>query len=189
MHKKNLRSKYKELRNQLSDQEVEDLSLGIANRLLQLDIWNYSNYHLFLSIEKLKEIQTNYIMHILQGKDKNIVISKSNFEDYSMSHYLLTDDMRLIINKWGIPEPDGNGIKIEENQLDVIFVPLLACDIFGNRIGYGKGFYDRFLKKCRPNTLTIGLSFFHPIHEEIHVEIDDIPLNVLVCPDKVFCFR
>ncbi|MGJ8683275.1 MAG: 5-formyltetrahydrofolate cyclo-ligase [Nonlabens sp.] len=188
MDKKNLRKKYKELRAQLTDQQIEDYSLDIANQLVTLDIWNDKMYHLFLSIEKQKEIQTDFILHVLQGKDKNVVISKSNFEDYSMNHFLLTDDTLIEINKWGIPEPDGNGIQINENQLDVIFIPLLACDHYGNRIGYGKGFYDRFLKKCRPNAIKIGLSFFHPIDSEITTTTDDVPLNILVCTDKIFHF-
>ncbi|GAK92772.1 5-formyltetrahydrofolate cyclo-ligase [Nonlabens ulvanivorans] len=85
----------------LTLQEIEDNSLQIANRLLELDIWDYKMYHLFLSIEKHKEVQTDFLLHVLQGKNKNVVISKSNFTDYSMSHFLLTDDTRIVINKWG----------------------------------------------------------------------------------------
>lgn len=186
MEKNELRNKFKKLRAQLSLEQVEDYSLKIANQLLPLDIWDHNMYHLFLSIEQQKEIQTEFILHVLQGKDKNVVVSKSDFEDYSMKHYLLTDNTVLKTNKWGIPEPDDNAILISEDQLDVVFVPLLACDTFGNRIGYGKGFYDRFLKKCRPNTIKIGLSFFHPVTTSIEPHEDDIPINALVCPDKVF---
>lgn len=188
MDKKLLRSKYKELRAQLTAQQIEQSSLDIANQLLQLDIWKKNFYHLFLSIEKQKEVQTDFVLHILQGKDKNVVISKSNFEDYSMSHQLLTDATKLSINKWGIPEPVEAGIIIKEEQLDVVFIPLLACDQKGNRIGYGKGFYDRFLRNCRSNTVKIGLSFFHPLEEAIEHSIDDVPLNMLVCPNEVFYF-
>lgn len=186
MEKNELRNKYKQLRAELSVEQIENYSLDIANQLLRLDIWDYNTYHLFLSIERQKEIQTEYVLHILQGKDKNVVVSSSDFEDYSMKHFLLTDNTVLKTNKWGIPEPDENGISIPENQLDVVFIPLLASDTSGNRIGYGKGFYDRFLKKCRPNTIKIGLSFFHPLEQKIDTNIDDVPLNMIVCPDKTF---
>lgn len=186
MEKNELRKTYKELRAQLTQEQVQDYSLDIANQLLRLDIWDFEMYHLFLSIEKHREIQTEFILHVLQGKDKNVVVSKSNFENYTMSHFLLTDQTSLQVNKWGIPEPIGDGIVIPEKQLDVIFVPLLACDVYGNRIGYGKGFYDRFLKKCRSTAIKIGLSFFHPLKEKIVTSPDDVPLNMIVCPDDVF---
>lgn len=189
MDKKSLRATYKSKRQQLSNQEIENLSLLIANQLLPLDIWNAKLYHLFLSIDKHKEVQTQFILHILQGKDKNVVVSKSDFKDYGMRHFLLTDDTRLQVNAYGIPEPDIQGIEINAAQLDVVFVPLLVCDKQGNRVGYGKGFYDRFLNKCRPDTLKIGLSFYAPIEERIAADSNDIPLDMLVTPDAVFYFN
>ncbi|MBF4982827.1 5-formyltetrahydrofolate cyclo-ligase [Nonlabens mediterrranea] len=189
MEKKLLRKKYRQQRLEMSLQEVEDCSIQIANQLLTLDIWDFKMYHLFLSIEKYKEVQTEFLLHILQGKDKNVVISKSNFKDYSLNHFLLTDDTRIIINKWGIPEPDDTGILIDEKQLDVVFVPLLVSDLKGNRVGYGKGFYDRFLKNCRPTTLKIGLSFVKPLNFEIETNPNDIPLDMLVCPNQIYDFR
>lgn len=87
MVKSELRKKYKELRNSLTDNYIEEQSLAIANRLLSLPIWEKSYYHIFLSISSKKEINTSYILHILQGKDKNIIISKSNFQDLSLQHF------------------------------------------------------------------------------------------------------
>ena len=186
MTKADIRKKYKALREQLSENQIEDKSLAIANQLLQLDIWNHSFYHIFLPIEEQKEVNTEYILNILAGKDKNIVISKSNFEDYSMSHFLLTDNTTLRKNQYNIPEPI-DGIAILPPQIDVIFIPLLAFDIKGNRVGYGKGFYDRFLSECKPKTLKIGLSFFDP-EEDIEVEKNDIRLDYCVTPQKNYRF-
>ena len=76
MNKKELRKKYKELRQFLSSEEIEDKSLAIANQLLLIDIWDKLYYHLFLTIEEQKEINTEYILQILAGKDKEIVIWK-----------------------------------------------------------------------------------------------------------------
>ena len=120
MTKKELRIKYKALRNSLTDEEVEDKSLAIANRLLELDIWDKTYFHLFLSIEEHKEIQTEYILQILTGKDKEVIISKSDFESCSMEHYLLTDNTRLKKNEYGIPEP-ADGIQVPDNKIDGVF--------------------------------------------------------------------
>lgn len=187
MNKRDLRKKYKALRTGLSKSQIDDFSLAIANQLLKLKIWDYSMYHIFLTIEEQREINTDYILNILAGKDKNIVISKSNLEDYSMTHYLLTDSTKIKKNHYNIPEPDG-GIEIQASQLEVVFVPLLAFDAVGNRIGYGKGFYDRFLAHCKPETLKIGLSFFEAEAEIFETSADDITLDYCVTPNSVFQF-
>lgn len=187
MSKFELRKKYKGLRHQLTKNDIEDKSLAIANQLLKLDIWQHSFYHIFLPIEEQQEINTEYILHILGGKDKNIVISKSNFEDYSMSHFLLTDNTRLKKNDYNIPEP-MDGIPILSHQIDVVFVPLLAFDNSGNRVGYGKGFYDRFLSECKPETLKIGLSFFETEDEDLDASENDIRLDYCVTPNTIFQF-
>ncbi|QJP34068.1 5-formyltetrahydrofolate cyclo-ligase [Nonlabens sp. Ci31] len=175
-----LRKEYVQRRQALTLDQVEEYSLQIANKALEIDIWSHSNYHIFLPIEKQKEINTEYLLHILQGKDKNVVISRSNFKNFSMSNYLLTDQTKLTVNTYGIPEPDENGIAVDEKSIDVVFVPLVAADRFGNRIGYGKGFYDRFLKKCRPDVLKIGLSFFTPLETKIDTNSNDIGMDYII---------
>ncbi|APY08659.1 5-formyltetrahydrofolate cyclo-ligase [Winogradskyella sp. J14-2] len=187
MTKHEIRKKYKVLRKSLSFVQVEELSLAIANQLLQLDIWDSSFYHIFLSIEEQKEVNSEYILNILAGKDKNIVVSKSNFEDCSMAHFLLTDNTTIRKNDYNIPEPD-DGIDIKSSQIDVVFVPLLAFDKTGNRIGYGKGFYDRFLSNCKPETIKIGLSFFEAERGDFTASKDDIKLDYCVTPQKIYQF-
>ncbi len=187
MNKSQLRKKYNTLRQQRSESQIDDDSLAIANQLLSLNIWDKSFYHTFLTIEDKKEINTDYILNICAGKDKNIVLSKSNFEDFSMTHYLLTDNTTLRKNTYNIPEPI-DGIEIQSSQLEVIFVPLLAFDKTGHRIGYGKGFYDRFLAECKPETIKIGLSFFDAEAETFDASEDDIKLDYCVTPDHVFQF-
>lgn len=187
MSKAQLRKSYKTLRQQISQSQIEDYSLAIANQLLRLDIWKHSLYHIFLTIEEQKEVNTDYILNILAGKDKNIVLSRSNFEDFSMSHYLLTDNTTLRKNAYNIPEP-VDGVEIQTSQLEVIFVPLLAFDKVGHRIGYGKGFYDRFLAQCDPETIKIGLSFFEPHADIFEVSTSDIKLDYCLTPQQVFRF-
>lgn len=188
MTKKELRIKYKALREAMTIDEAEDKSLGIANKVLQLDIWDKTYFHLFLSIEEKKEINTEYILQILAGKDKEVIISKSDFEKYSMMHYLLTDNTRLKKNEYGIPEP-VDGIEVPANKLDVVFIPLLAYDMTGHRTGYGKGFYDRFLAECKPDVIKIGLSFFEAEDKISDVNPTDIVLDYCVTPQTIYNFK
>ena len=187
MTKSEFRNKYRTLRKQLTQDDIEDQSLAIANQLLQLPIWNGSFYHLFLTIEEQNEINTEYILNILSGKDKHIVVSKSDFKTLRMTHFLLTDNTRIKKNGYHIPEP-VDGIEIPSTQIDVVFVPLLAFDNNGSRVGYGKGFYDRFLADCKPETIKIGLSFFDAEEEILDTSVDDIKLDYCVTPHQVYQF-
>jgi len=181
MNKKEARQKYKELRQQLSQEEIEDKSLAIANQLLKMDIWDKTYYHIFLPIEEQKEINTEYILQILAGKDKEVVVSKSDFKTTTMTHFLLTDNTKIKKNEYNIPEP-VTGLNVPTEMIDVVFVPLLAYDKEGNRVGYGKGFYDKFLSECNPNVIKIGLSFFEPEEKIEDLFENDIQLNFCVLP-------
>ena len=187
MLKKEARKKIKEARKLLDFDEIEERSLAIANQLLQLDIWENTYFHLFLPIEEHKEINTEYILNILQAKDKEIVISRSDFETTSMLHFLLTDNTKIKKNEHNIPEPI-NGLPVPTEMIDVVFVPLLAYDKQGNRVGYGKGFYDKFLSECKPNVVKIGLSFFEP--EELIEDVfeNDVKLDFCVNPNEIISF-
>jgi|SRR5690554_982934 len=187
MTKKELRKKYKKRRDDLSLEAIQDLSLQIANRCLELPIWHYENYHIFLTIEEHKEVQTDALLHILSGKDKNIILSRSEFDTLKMTNVLLTDNVVIKKNHWNIPEPQ-NGIIIDNQIIDVVFVPLLAYDQSGNRVGYGKGFYDIFLSECKLETLKIGLSFFDPESNIKEAEAHDIRLDYCITPENSYIF-
>lgn len=180
--------KYGALRNSLTEDSIEHKSLEIANNLLDLAIWDYEYYHLFLSIIEKKEIDTEPILHILQGKDKNIVLSRSELSSRKMTNYLLTDSTRIVINKWGIPEPAG-GIEIPGKSIDVVFVPLLAFDRQGHRVGYGKGYYDTFLASCNNDVVKVGLSFYEPEEKIEGVLTSDVLLDYCVTPNKTYNFK
>ena len=187
MTKKALRQKYKAIRNALSLEDIDEKSLAIANQLLTLDIWDKSFYHVFLTIAEHKEINTDYVLNILAGKDKHTVVSKSNFETINLTCYLLTDSTIIKPNHWNIPEP-VDGINIENSKIDVVFVPLLCFDKKGHRVGYGKGFYDNFLNDCKPETIKIGLSLFEVEDNIEDVYEGDVPLDLCVTPEKIYEF-
>lgn len=186
MTKETLRQHYKSLRASLDTEAVADQSLAIANRVLQLPIWEYTNYHIFLPIENKIEVDTSYLLSVLQGKDKSVILSKSNFDTHTMQHILLQENTRIAVSKFGIPEPQ-QGVEILAPSIDVVFVPLLAFDKKGHRVGYGKGFYDRFLKQCAPEARFVGLSFFEA-ENKIPSASHDIALNYCVTPKNTYTF-
>jgi 5-formyltetrahydrofolate cyclo-ligase len=186
MTKTELRTQYKALRKNLSEESIVEMSLAIANSVLALDIWNKTYFHVFLPIEEQKEVNTEFLLHLLSGKDKEIVISKADFTTRKMTHYLLTDNTKIKKNEYNIPEP-MDGIEVPSSKIQVVFVPLLAFDTKGNRVGYGKGFYDQFLAECTPETIKIGLSFFEAETFIADVFEKDIRLDFCITPKN--CYR
>ncbi|WP_298478866.1 5-formyltetrahydrofolate cyclo-ligase [uncultured Maribacter sp.] len=187
MLKRDLRKLFIEKRASISLQSLLNSSLTLSNKLLKLPIWDFNNYHIYLPIEKKKEIDTSFILSILQGKDKNVIIPKVTGSN-QLENYLLTDSTRLKTNKWGVPEPI-DGFKVAPQDIDVVFVPLLAFDNNGNRIGYGKGYYDTFLKQCKPNVIKVGLSLFPCVETITDVYKGDVPLDYCITPEKTYFFN
>lgn len=186
MDKKQLRTLYKEKREALRPEDIETLSLMIANNLLKLPLWDKTYYHIFLSMENKKEIDTSYILHILQGRDKSVVVPKVDFNAGEIRAILLQENTLIKPSPYGIPEPE-DGIQLPPGQMDIVFVPLLAYDQQGNRLGYGKGFYDKFLAQCSSRCRFIGLSFFDP-EDTLPRSEWDIPLHYCVTPQNVYTF-
>jgi 5-formyltetrahydrofolate cyclo-ligase len=188
MQKSELRLLYKQRRAALTADAIDAHSLAIANRLLDLHIWQHTYFHVFLPIVKQHEVNTEYILTVLAGKDKEVVVSKSDFASREMTHFLLTDSTKIATNAHGIPEP-VSGLAVPVSTIEVVFVPLLAFDKSGHRVGYGKGFYDTFLQQCSPNTLKIGLSFFEPEEKIEDVSATDVALDYVVTPERVVSCR
>lgn len=110
----------------------------------------------------------------------------------SLKHYQLTATTPLVASRWGIPEPAASpAAEVWPSQLDAVLVPLLACDAQGQRVGYGGGFYDRFLAECRPDTLFIGLNILDEAPGPALADVlpTDVPLHACITPGGVWNFR
>lgn len=186
MQKKALRLAYSEKRKKLSPESRERKSLELANRCLDLPVWDRQTFHLFLSIPGKAEVDTTPLLTILQGRDKDVAIPRVSGPG-ELQHFLLTDATRLKQNNWGIPEPVA-GITVEPEALDVVFLPLLAFDRSGCRVGYGGGYYDRFLSRCRGDALKVGLTFFPPVDMVSDCQPWDVPMDYCVTPEKIYAF-
>ena len=187
MKKNDLRKLYLEKRKKLSVEKIEKLSINICNQVFEHFDLNGSTLSLFLPIKSKNEINTFHIWEKAARLESIISVPKSNFETHELTHIQLTSKDQLIINQYDIPEPIyGNEIKI--NELKFIFIPLIAIDHKGNRVGYGKGFYDRFLSKCNKDCLFIGLNLFENIDIIDDINNYDITLDYCVTPTQVLKF-
>ena len=180
-----LRSHYKKKRFSLTKQEVDHLSQRVCKQLDNLNIWKLKHYHIFISISKYNELDTSSIINKLKSEKKIIIVPKiSNNE---LVHIAINDQTEFSINEYGIKEPNNGNHFIIEN-LDLIFIPLLAFDLEGHRVGYGKGYYDRFLKLTNKSSLKIGLSFFDPINKIQDIDDNDVKLDYCITPTQIHKF-
>lgn len=186
MFKKEIRLNFIELRDKLSSEEVHSSSKSICDFLFQLPLWDFEYYHIFLPIIENNEVDTRPLIDHLKSKQKKIVVPKVKNEAL-LEHFLIEADTSFKINRWGIPEPvKGQPVLLED--IDLVFVPMLAFDRQGHRVGYGKGYYDRFMAGCRADALKIGLCFFEAIEEISDAGPRDIPMDYCVTPKKVYEF-
>ena len=192
MTKPELRKYYTEQRLALSVSEVAEGSEAIARLFFEyFKIEKIGAIHCYLPLKKKQEIGTFQIIHTIQEQlpQTNVIVPRVVPNSNELEHYLWKPDIKLDLNKWGIlePNPEANNL-FPISEIELVIVPLLAYDTKGNRVGYGKGYYDQFLKKCKPNTIKVGLSFFEPVEEIIDTEPFDIPLNYCITPKKIWGF-
>ena len=186
MLKKELRLDYQRFRQNLTEESLSEASKCIAENCLKLPVWDKTLFHLFLSVPEKREVDTSFLIGVLRERGKQIAVPKMT-SGGSLTHLLLSDATQLSVNRWGIPEPtEGQAVRPE--TIDVVFVPLLAFDQKGYRVGYGGGYYDRFLQQCRKDVVSVGLSFFGPVREISDLHPGDVPVNYVVCPERVYAF-
>lgn len=184
MNKATLRQQFKEFRKNLSAAERENASAVILKQAsTYFDLPN-KKISLFLPITRFLEINTWPFLKEIPAEFYLPVVQENN----QLAHIKYESMAQIKVNDWGIPEPTfGDTIQVE--LLDIVFVPLLAIDQKGYRVGYGKGFYDQFLINCNPNCIFVGLSYFDPIPEISDLHEFDIPLHYCVTPSKIWDFR
>lgn len=190
MDKATLRKSYLDRRKAFSRGQYWHLNELLVEQVAKVNWEQFRLVHLFMPISKNMEIDTFSVLEYFKLHEPalQIVIPRTNFEKLEMENVLF-DPVYTILgrNKYDIPEPIHGKI-ISPAQLDAVILPLLAFDLKGNRVGYGKGFYDRFLQQCRPDIKKIGLSFFEPVDEISDVNEFDIPMDACITPGRIYEF-
>lgn len=145
--------------------------------------------HTYLPALHHNEVDTHPVMEFLKFSNPNmrVVVPKTHIAENRMTHYIYDENTILKENTYHILEPE-NGEMVQSGDIDLVLVPLLAFDERGNRVGYGKGYYDRFLAECREDVIKVGLSFFEAVPLIDDTDEFDISLTYCVTPQKVYEF-
>ena len=180
-----LRQLFKKERSLLSPNQVKTSSKLIFKNLMTLNIWEKNFYHSYLSNVLNNEVETNEIINLLFKKNKRVFVPK--ILGTNLIHIEINKNTSYSKNQLGIREP-VNSSKSNPDLLEVIFVPLLAFDKQGDRVGYGGGYYDKFLGDIKNNALKIGLSLFEPIDKILDIDDHDISLDYIITKKRVYNF-
>ena len=188
MTKQDLRNYYTEKRLALSPRQLEHISEKICDSTFRNFQLEGKRISLFLPIERKKEINTYKIWEKALSFGAEVAVPKVNFKTNELKQILFESEDQLEISTFGIPEPK-KGRVIAAEHFDYVFVPLLAIDSKGYRVGYGKGYYDRFLKKCSPRCKFIGLSHFDEFQDTIDdIYSGDVRLHGCITPTNFYRF-
>ena len=190
MTKSELRKAYLERRRSLSPNDHSALSSKIVDRLFaEIDFGAINVLHCYISLKHFGEVETRILFSRVWSTLPRIITTAPRIDDAtnSVDSLIYQHDTPVNENRWRIPEPEGSEI-IAPESLDLVIVPLLCFDRLGHRVGYGKGFYDRILQKCRPDCIKAGLSFFPPVDMIDDVHEADIPLDLCVTQTDTFRF-
>jgi len=188
MTKKELRNLYREKRNTISSKEKLKLDYLLLIRFQELYFEDVNVLFTYWPKADTQEPNTHlfsgYLRHTIPSLQ--IVYPVTDLINCSMHAVLINEETVYHTNTYGLTEPK-DGKTIEPENIDLVFVPLLVCDMHGHRVGYGKGFYDRYLAQCREDSIKIGFTYFEPV-DKIDSDVFDVPLNYCITPEKVYEF-
>lgn len=188
MNKDELRKIYLTKRLALTERDHHNLSLTISNLFFQsVNLSRINVLHIYLPIESKREPDTWIIINRIQKEFPHIRLVVPRVKGEEMENIFYEGPDQLINTKWGMVEPK-DGRHADTQHIDMVLVPLLAVDKQGHRIGYGKGYYDRFLKLCRPDCIKLGISFFEPEHSIDEKHEGDAHLNACLTPEQYVQF-
>ncbi len=188
MHKSALREEFKAKRQSLSSKELLKLNDLLLIQFQQLSFSAVQNCMTYWPIEHFNEPNTHLLSRYLLHMIPSVQLCYPKINDHhQMSAIEVNDDTVFVTNEWGITEPKEGKI-IAPHAIDLIIVPLLIFDQNGYRVGYGKGYYDRFLANCKEDAILLGISYFEPIQIIEDTNEFDIPLSIGITPEHVYEF-
>ena len=189
MLKKEARQLYRQKRDALSASErvkLDDLLL-IQFQAAELPfIYSLLSYW---PIEENHEPNTHLFTEFLRFRNPELKIAYpvTDFESQLMIAVATDIDTPFEKKNLNIYEPRKGDI-VPADEIDMVLVPLLAFDINGKRVGYGRGFYDKFLSSCRADCVKAGFSYFDPIDQLEDCNEFDIPLDLCITPHNSYVF-
>lgn len=179
MNKTEIRSVMKSKRNELNENEKGIKDRKIFNSLICDSSFALSRV-IFIYVSFAKEVDTHHIINFALSQGKTVCVPKV-INSTGVMKVLKIDSLNSMCkSSYGILEPQEDAIEIPKKEIDLALVPGLAFDLDGGRIGYGGGYYDRFLSGIRKDVLKLGLAYNFQIMDKIQTEAFDVPIDGII---------
>ena len=183
--KQNLKSEILEKRKTLSKEEIKEKSSKVKENLYSLSEFKDSKNIMFY-VSFNNEVDTQKLIKELLSNNKTILVPFVQKNNPILQLSEIKDFNDLEPKTFGILEPKEDKIKkFGINDVDLVIVPGIVFDKSGHRIGYGYGYYDRFLKKLNKNVVKIGFAFEFQLVDKIPEEQHDVPMDVVVTEKRI----
>lgn len=186
----------KELRK-LYNQKRKDIAYGDKLKWDDLILINFQTLEMpfldavfsFYPMEDRNEVNAFLVTDYLRFRNPSLQICypKMSVEEPNMEAVACKADTVFEANAINILEPLASEV-IAPEDLDLVLIPLLSFDLAGNRVGYGKGYYDRYLSRCNRSCLKVGLSYFEPVERIEDADEFDVALDFCITPQKAYVF-
>ena len=189
MLKNEARQLFRKKRKELSDSERSKLDDLMLIQFQRIELPEIHYLLSFWPIEENHEPNAHLFNNFLEFKNPAIkfLYPRSDFNKGEIEAIEINADTAFQKNSWNIHEP-MDGIVTDPSLVDMVFVPLLVFDKKGYRVGYGKGFYDKYLEQCRTDCLKVGFCYFEPITSIKDTHEFDVPLSVCITPNSIYVF-
>lgn len=182
MDKKEIRAMVRKELASIPQTEFEQACEQIAERLFQTEEWERA-YSIAITIANEREVHTKHIIEKAWKEGKKVAVPKCRPSDRSMVFRMITDFNQLESVYCGLLEPKTDATEAA-GDFDMMIVPGVAFDLDGYRIGYGGGYYDRYLQGFEGPTISLLLA--EQLISAIPRDEYDIPVNILILPNGVY---
>jgi 5-formyltetrahydrofolate cyclo-ligase len=180
--KAKIREEAKSARASISPEIRERWSAAIEEQVLTL-LEPYLTILVYAS--KPPEVDTHHLIERLIEKGKKVVVPIIEKETGSLRLSYLHNPACLITSTFQVPEPIGSEIPASPQAVEVAIIPLIAFDTGGSRLGYGAGYYDRFLKE-HPHIIKIGVAFSQQQQTTLPQDREDVKMDLIVTERGIY---
>lgn len=189
MIKNTVRKEFLERRLNIPEEALQQQTASIALNFSKVILPTVRYLLSYNALISRREFDVSVCENVLREQNPIMRVAwpKIHVDMLDMEAGLVEKEGLFIKNKFNILEPISGDI-VPPDQHDVIFVPLIAFDVRGYRVGYGKGYYDRYLTRCREDAIKIGFSFFEAVEYIEDINEFDVPLNFCITPRRIYEF-
>lgn len=180
--KKHLRAELLKVRNSIPEQIRHAESEKIVKRLFESELYKNAK-SIFVYVSVGSEVETSGLIDRIIDDGKRVAVPLCNKADRTMTAVLIDSADDLKIGAYGIPEPENADRVLPKDKIDLIIAPAIAFDRDRMRLGYGGGYYDKFL--CDYKGSSIGLAFSECIKDKLPSDEFDCRVDRVISPEEM----